>query len=240
MKFPAVAHRFCAVSFALLFGGATLAAPPQRVTVEYDMSHNGTAMAQVVETLQHDGKRYVLESEVKGKGLFALARSGSAKRSSLGEVTPAGLRPNEFRDRRGDRPENVARFNWAKGSLVQGEAGRTEAQAMPVLEQGASLSDRLSFLWTFAFNPPQGKEVRALLSDGKGLSTFRYAIAGSEVLKTPAGDFDTIKLVKQRDAGDDRGTEIWLASKRDFIPVRILVTEKDGTRIDQMVTRMGS
>ncbi|MBM3345207.1 MAG: DUF3108 domain-containing protein [Betaproteobacteria bacterium] len=240
MKLPAKTPWFFTMSIALFCSGTVLAAPPQRVTVEYDMSHNGTAMAQVVETMQHDGKRYVLESEVKGKGLFALARSGSAKRSSVGEVTPSGLRPNEFRDRRGDRPENVARFNWAKGSLSQGEAGRTDAQPMPALEQGASLSDRLSFLWSFAFSPPQGKEVRALLSDGRGLSTFRYAIAGNEVLKTPAGDIDTVKLVKQRDAGDDRGTEIWLASRRGFIPVRILVIEKDGTRIDQMVTRMGS
>lgn len=220
--------------------GTALAAPPPRVTLEYDMSYNGTAMAQVVETLQHDGRRYSLESEVKGKGLFALARSGSAKRSSHGDVTAAGLRPAEFRDRRGDRPENVARFNWAKGTLQQGEEGRAEAQSMPALEAGAALSDRLSFLWTFAFVPPAGKEVRAVLSDGKGLSTFRYTIAGAELLKTPAGDIETVKLVKQRDAGDDRGTEIWLASRREFLPVRILVVEKDGSRIDQVVTRIGN
>ena len=78
---------------AAAFAGPAYGAPPQRVTLEYDMSYNGTAMAQVVEVLQHDGKRYTLESEVKGKGLFALARSGSARRSSQGEVTAAGLRP---------------------------------------------------------------------------------------------------------------------------------------------------
>lgn len=220
--------------------GAAVAAPPQRVTLEYDMSYKGTAMAQVVETLQHDGKRYSLDSEVKGKGLYALLRSGSARRSSQGEVTPAGLRPSEFRDRRGDRPEHVARFNWAKGTLQQGEEGRGEVQAMPALEQATSLSDRLSFLWSFAFQPPAGKEVRALLTDGNGLSAFRYAIAGHETLKTAAGDIETVKLVKQRDPGDERGTEIWLAPKRDFLPVRILVIEKDGSRIDQVVTRIGA
>lgn len=219
---------------------AALAGPPQRVTLEYDMSHNGTAMAQVVEILQHDGKHYTLESEVKGKGLFALARSGSAKRSSQGEVTQAGLRPAVFRDRRGDRPESVARFNWSAGSVEQGEEGRSERRAIPAADQGAAVSDRLSFLWTFAFSAPVGKEIRAMLSDGRGLSSFRYALAGSELLNTPVGDIETVKLVKQLDPGDERGTEIWLASKRDFLPVRILVIEKNGARIDQMITRIGT
>lgn len=225
--------------FAVILAQTALATPPQRITIEYDMSHNGTAMAHVVETLQHDGKRYALESEVKGKGIFALARSGSAKRRSAGDVTPGGLKPAEFRDKRGDRPETVARFDWQKSVVVQGEDGRTETQAIPPAETGLVLSDRLSFLWQFAFQALQGKEIRALLSDGRGWSSFRYSIAGQEVLKTPAGDIEAMKLVKVRETGDDRGTEIWLATRRYLVPVRILVTEKDGTRIDQVATRIG-
>ena len=79
-----------------------------------------------------------------------------------------------------------------------------------------------------------------MLSDGRGFSSFRYALAGSELLNTPVGDIETVKLVKQLDPGDERGTEIWLASKRDFLPVRILVIEKNGARIDQMITRIGT
>ena len=225
--------------FAAMLAQSALALPPQRITIEYDMSHNGTAMAHVVETLQHDGKRYSLESEVKGKGIFALARSGSAKRRSSGDVTSGGLKPSEFRDKRGDRPETVARFDWQKSVVVQGEDGRTETQAIPPAESGLVLTDRLSFLWNFAFQSLQVKEIRALLSDGRGWSSFRYSIAGQEVLKTPAGDIDAMRLVKVRESGDDRGTEIWLATRRDFVPVRILVTEKDGTRIDQIATRIG-
>ena len=70
------------------------------------------------------------------------------------------------------------------------------------------------------------------------MSRHRYAVAGRETLKTPAGDFEALKLVKQRDAGDERETEIWLAAKRDFLPLRIVVVEKDGTRRDQILTRI--
>lgn len=228
---------------SLLFAAVTgaQALPPQRVVLEYDMSLNGTAMAQVVDRLEHDGKAYSLSEEVKGKGLYALARSGTARRSARGMVAAEGLKPLEFRDKRGNSPENMARFDWDKASLTLGQEGNTEIKPMPAREL---LSDRLSFLWTFAFLPPDaarpGKEIRAVLTDGRGLSSFRYLVSGVETLNTAAGPLQTVKLVKQRESGDDRATEIWLATERHYLPVRILVVEKDGTRIDQSLTRMGT
>jgi hypothetical protein len=41
-----------------------------------------------------------------------------------------------------------------------------------------------------------------------------------------------------RDGPDDKSTDIWFATERDFIPVRVLVVDKDGTRADQIVTRI--
>lgn len=233
------ASALCAV---LMLGAAQVhALPPQRVVLEYDMSHNGTAMAQVVDRLEHDGKTYSLNEEVRGKGVYALVRSGAARRSARGVVAADGLKPSEFRDKRGNSPENVARFDWDKASLSLGQEGKTEIKPMPAREP---LSDRLSFLWSFAFLPADaarpGKEIRAVLTDGRGLSTFRYVVSAVETLSTPAGTMQTVKLVKQRESGDDRATEIWLATERNYLPVRILVVEKDGARIDQVLTRMGT
>ena len=57
------------------------------------------------------------------------------------------------------------------------------------------------------------------------------------MLRTAAGNIETLHLVKLRDSGDARQTEIWLDVQRSYIPVRLLVVEKDGTRVDQVVTR---
>ena len=51
---------------------------------------------------------------------------------------------------------------------------------------------------------------------------------------------EALKLVKQRDPGDDRGTELWLAVRHHYVPVRVLVVEKDGTRLDQVATRVAA
>lgn len=219
---------------AMVLAGGAHAMPPQRVVMQYEMSRNGTAMVEVTETLEHDGRNYRISSEARGKGLFALAERGTARRMSRGVIDAHGLKPVEFRDRRGNGPEAVAHFDWSKKTLAQEFEGRNET-----LPLAGPAQDRLSFLYWFAFAPP-AKDIDVLIADGRGTTRFRYKAAGRETLKTPAGDIEALHLVKQRDGPEDRATDLWLASGRHFLPVRILVTEKDGTRIDQVVTRIGN
>jgi hypothetical protein len=235
-------------AFLLAWCGVAFAQPPHRVTLVYELSYNGTVAAELTEVLEHDGKNFTLASEGRGKGIGALLYRGAAKRLCRGEIVGAGLRPLEYRDQRGDKPADIARFDWAKNTLTQEHEGKSETASMPAAgaSSGASFpyQDRLSFLYNLAFQAAPdvkvGRQIKATLTDGKGLSQFQYQIAGKERLKTPAGELDTIHLVKQRENNDDRGTELWFASERDFLPVRILVIEKNGTRIDQVVTRIGN
>jgi hypothetical protein len=224
---------------ACIFAGTCAAQPPHKVSLSYDVSYNGLVAAELTEVLEHDGKSFSLTSEGRGKGIGALLYRGAAKRSCRGEVTSAGLRPLEYRDQRGDKPANVARFDWAGKTLTQEHDGKNETTSMV-----PPLQDRLSFLYNFAFQPSPdlkpGTEIKINLTDGKGLTQFQYDVAGTEMLKTPAGELETVHLVKQRDSKEDRGTEIWFASGRDYLPVRILVIEKDGARMDQVLTRIGN
>ena len=61
------------LSFAAVFlPAAAHAAPAQHVEIAYELGRNGAAMAEMVETLEHDGKSYRISARMKGKGLFAL------------------------------------------------------------------------------------------------------------------------------------------------------------------------
>lgn len=215
-------------------GVARGAGLPAEITIQYDLSRNGTAMVEVSEQLRHGNGRYRIDSEAKGKGILALSNRGSIRRSSEGEVVAGGLKPLEFRDRRGNGPVAVAKFEWAGKRIVHEFDGRTESTEL----KGGGVQDRLSFLWDFAFRPVPERSIALLLADGKGTSQVRYRIAGREKLETPAGVMDTVHIVKEKDAGDERGTEIWLALNRHNLPVRLLVIEKDGTRLDQIATRI--
>ncbi len=220
-----------------LFASVCAAQPPHRLSLTYEVSYNGVVAAELTEVLEHDGKSFALSSEGRGKGLGALLYRGAAKRFCRGEVTRDGLRPLEYREQRGDKPAATARFDWVRKTLTQEHEGRSETTKMLL-----PLQDRLSFLYTFAFQSASelrpGGDIRINVTDGKGLTRFQYKVAGTEVLKTAAGDLETVHLVKQRENQDDKGTELWFASARDYLPVRILVIEKNGVRIDQVLTRI--
>jgi hypothetical protein len=202
---------------ALSLAASAAAAPPQRVEIGWEIARNGAVVAEVSERLEHDGRSYRLQETWRGKGIYALR--GEAIRSSRGAVAADGLRPQAFEDKRPGRATRHAQFD---------PAART-----PTLQR----QDRLSFIWTFAFAPPR-ETVSVSVADGRHVAVYVYQAAGRERIRTPAGEFDALKLVKRRNGPDDRATEIWLAADRHYLPVRILVTEKDGGRFDQVAVKI--
>ena len=211
--------RSWSIPVLLSLAATAFAAPPRTVEVSYALSRNGTALAEVVDRLEHDGKTYRLEETWKGKGILAL--KGEAKRSSAGTVAPDGLRPQKFEDKRSGRDSLHHDFD--------------PRAPTPTLQR----QDRLSFVWTFAFAPPKGP-VTVSVADGKHVTSYTYEPAGRERVKTPAGEFDALKLVKKKKQPQDRGTEIWLALDRQYLPVRIVVEDKDGARLEQNAVKIAA
>ncbi|MEK6245377.1 MAG: DUF3108 domain-containing protein [Pseudomonadota bacterium] len=194
-----------------------VAAPPQRVEIGYEIARNGSVLAEVNQRLEHDGRSYRLSETWKGMGILSLR--GEVTRSSEGAVVADGLRPQKFEDRRRGRDTLHVEFDPA-------------ARTATLLRQ-----DQLSFIWTLAFAPPR-EAVTLSVSDGKRVASSTYRAEGRERVKTPAGDFDALKLVKRTDNPQDKATEVWLAVDRQYIPVRILVIDKDGTRLDQVAVKI--
>lgn len=218
------------LSLLISAAAAAQAAPPGRVEIAYEITRNGSAVAEIVDRLEHGGGKYQLTQVWKGKGVYALR--GTILRTSRGAVTADGLKPAEFIDERTGRSTASARLDWAAKTLTMKYKGAARTEPLP-----ARAHDRLAFLFDFSFAPPRGREVSFDLVDGRGQSRHVYAVNGRERLKTPAGEFQTIKLV--RGSAEER-TEIWLAAERSYLPVRVLVVGKDGTRVDQVATRLSA
>jgi hypothetical protein len=69
------------------------------------------------------------------------------------------------------------------------------------------------------------------------MSRHTYKPYGRERIATPAGEFDAVKLGRKNE-GSGEVAEIWLAADRGYLPVRIVVVEKDGTRYEHVATRI--
>ena len=205
------------LTIALSLASAAVAAPPRSVEIGYEIAQDGSVLAEVSQRLEHDGRSYRLTETWKGKGVYALG--GEAVRTSHGAVAADGLRPQKFEDKRPGRETRHADFDPA-------------AKTPTLLRQ-----DQLSFLWTMAFSPPRDT-VSATVADGKRVTSYTYKVAGRERVQTPAGEFNALKLVKRTDNPQDKATEIWLAIDRQYIPVRILVIDKGGKRLDQVAVKI--
>ena len=217
---------------ASLVACAAGAAPPAQVEIAYDVLRDGGRIAEVVMRFEHEGGRYRVVETWKGRGVYSFA--GEIVRASQGTVGPAGLRPLEFTDERSRRAPSRARFDWQARTLTTERKGRTQQQPLP-----ADAQDRLSFLLALAFAPPGAQPAVFSVTDGGGLSTYVYEAVARERVKVLYGELDALKVARRPDGPEDRRTtEIWLAPLLGDLPVRILLTDKDGSRIDQQAARI--
>ena len=209
---------------------AAHAEPPRQLEIAFAMSRNGSSIAEVIERFEYLQGNYKLTETWKGKGVYALL--GSARRVSQGSLAEGSLRPREFFDERSGRDTARAWFDWnAKTLTMQYKSSRASEPLPP------NAQDRLSFLFALSLVPGRADTVSYTIADGKGLSSHVYKVVGREHTRTPAGEFDTVKIARQSDDKREKA-ELWLAAERAYIPVRLLVVEKDGTRYEQLATRI--
>jgi len=217
------------ISLSLAFGAAAQTAPPARVHIEYELLRNGSAMAEVVEELEHGNGTYRLTETWKGRGIYALL--GRAKRVSEGSMSAWGPRPQEYTDERSGRSTQHVSFDWTANTITRRYKGATRTEPVP-----RDTQDRLSFLLALAFLSQKAEPVSFHIADGRGMSRHTYKLDGRERIRTPAGEFDAVKLARRNDSGEL--SEIWLAANRGYLPVRLVVTEKSGTRYEHVATRI--
>jgi hypothetical protein len=215
---------------AALEAAAQPVLPPARVEIEYELQRNGSTMAEVVEHLEHANGTYRMVETWKGRGVYALL--GRAKRTSEGVLGPEGPRPQHYVDERSGRDTQRVSFDWAANTITRRYKGSTRTEPVPPDTQ-----DRLSFLLALSFRSQKPEAATFHVADGRGMSHHTYQPDGRERIATPAGEFDAVK-VSRRNEGSGQVVEIWLAANRGYLPVRIVVTEKDGTRYEHVAQRI--
>src|SRR5438105_3292250 len=130
--------------FFLLISVAALAqaAPPASVEIDYEVTRNGMALADIEHRFEHTGGAYQVTETWRGRGLFSLR--GKIRRESRGAITAQGLQPLEYSDTRTGRDTERATFDWnAKTVTVQYQGG-PETLARPSPPQ-----DRVACLYEF-------------------------------------------------------------------------------------------
>jgi hypothetical protein len=221
---------FLPISFAAALAAHAQGAAPLRVEIEYEFMRNGKTVAEVLERLERANGNYQITETWKGKGIYAVM--GKAKRSSQGSLDADGPRPHEYVDERSGRDTQRASFDWNAGTITRRYKGSTRTEPVP-----RGTQDRLSFLFALSFASQKDVPISFYVADGRGMSRHAYQPNGRERIATPAGEFDAVKVARRNESSNEV-SEVWFAANRDYLPVRIVVVEKDGTRYEHVARRI--
>jgi hypothetical protein len=210
-----------------------LPAPPSHVEIEYRILRKGSvAGVERHSYLAGEDGRYVLTSIAEPKGLLALALSDLTQKSE-GTVIEQGLKPATFIYHYGKNPDKAqkATFNWEAGTLLMETGSRR--QEVPLTD---GVQDLMSFMYQFMFVPPL-QEMQLAITNGKRLKTYAYGFEGEETLQTPFGEVRCLHIGRAGGDGEEK-TDLWLAADYHYLPVKISKTEKDGTVLERIATRL--
>jgi hypothetical protein len=231
-----VVPRLAVVALTVALAGAA-AAPtaPQAVSASYDVFLHGVQIATMNETYEASATEYRLVSESVAVGVLALFQKDAVRFVSSGRLTPAGLQPQRFEGKRNDNDPRRVRgeFDWRASTLTIEHHGKTETLPLP-----RGTQDRLSFLYQFMFvAPDKPRQMEISMTNGRKLDRYQYSVAPGVELDTPLGRLATVHLVKQRQP-DESATELWLSPQHRYLPVKMMIVERNGSRYEQIATRL--
>jgi len=221
---------FLLISAVALAARAAPAPLQGNFEIQFEVSCEGTTVAEVVERVEISGSSYQMTETSKGKGIYALL--GSAKRTSRGNIKDGILQPLEFADERTGRDTARAWFDYKAQTITMQYSGHKGSEEMPPNSQ-----DRLSFLLQVTMMPGRTKHMKLSIFDGKGQSRHEYDVETRERVHTPAGDFDAVRITRRTEPGQRDSAHLWVAA--DFgLPVRLVHVERDGKRCEHVAKRI--
>lgn len=179
--------------------------------------------------LEQRGRRYIYSSTTEPAGLIALFRDDRiTERSTWTWWKRKRIRPLEYRyTHEGSKKNRDAHliFQWDRNRVSNTVQGHTWYMQIP-----DGTLDKFSVHLAVMLDLQKGEEqMEYHIADGGKLKTYRFRTLGRERVETPAGTFDTVKLMRVRE-DMDRETYIWCAPKLNYLLVRMEHIEEDGGR----------
>jgi hypothetical protein len=185
------------MGYALLMGEQRL--PAGKTTHQWEVSEDG---------------KYRLEAltEPTNVALIPWFKPGRTLWRSIGRVTPQGLQPESFVEKKEGHPsENRAAMDWAASQV-------TVAGITAPLQKDTQ--DALSVFYQLGY-PGAAAPGEMSVTDGSKFDAYRFEVLGEEQLDMPFGQTLRTMRVRARYGTGREQTDVWIAIERFGLPVQI-------------------
>ncbi len=219
----------------------TLSAQPdtaqrlQSYSAEYRVSIGNLVIgrANITLNLSSDG-RYRYRAYTAPVGLAAVFRKDEITEQSEGRIENDSIIPSRYlyTHKRPKRTRQVnLDFNWESGRVANQTAGSLWSMEVPPGTQD-KFSQQLALILAL------GRGDRAAeyqVADGGLLKSYRYTEVDRELISTESGEYQTIRLARNKDDRPSRAT-LWFAPDLNYLPVKIAKHEKDGDYLMELIS----
>ena len=206
--------------------GVKFSVPPSG-ELQYDTFYNGVRNQPGTIHWTSNAQSYEMVVSVP------LPFVGTFVYSSHGRIDAFGLAPDQYIEKRGRRPEDVAIFNRTDKNIAF-----TRTPTTLPLPDGAQ--DRFSMVMQLAslvrgdpaaYKP--GVTQQFFVVDNNSGENWPVETIGDETIRTAQGYLETrhFKRLPRHD-GDLRRIDVWLAPSLGWLPARIMQTEPNGTQFE--------
>lgn len=173
---------------------------------------------------QHDGHHYQARQEIKA---FLL---GSRGQTSTGQVSAAGLVPEQFSDQ--GRSKKTAVLDFAAQQAYFSSAAAPAAIGPGAQDRLSVFLQLSSLLATAPEHYPRGTEITFTTVGSNAAERWTFRVEELENLDLPLGALPARKIERLPRHPQDQRAALWLAPALDYLPARIRLTQANGDFVD--------
>jgi Protein of unknown function (DUF3108) len=195
--------------------------------VNYTLYSNDTKIGLMERRFfQEDDGNYAFRSESKTTGFISFFRKDHIVEVSNWGFIDSSFKPLLYKYQhtggKKDRDVEIS-FNWDTGKIKNRVNDSTwNMQTEP------GILDKLLYQLTIMSDLSAGIVPESYtIADGGKIKQYKFTRIAEEILKTPLGEFKTIKILRQK-LNSKRDTFLWCAYDLGFLPVKVINTEKKG------------
>ncbi|MEX0605179.1 DUF3108 domain-containing protein [Marinobacter sp.] len=251
MKLPSCVYALLLTSSALVMAGAANASVPEKLIPD------GQILKKTDPAETPSGKLTALRSRYSASIDKGVAINGSAVRSLEPQSDGTWLYRFDVDSFIADIEESLS-FRWENNQVIplhyryklSGFMIRNRERSIEFNQEAQTVSghfegdkfrmdlkknalDPLGYQLQLMLDLKAGRrELTYSVTDEGDYDEHRFAVLGEESLKTALGELNTIKAEKVRDSDSKRETLMWFAPELDYLLVRLVQVESDGTRYE--------
>jgi hypothetical protein len=207
---------------------------PAKISIDYQLT-SSFADGHAVYHWRRDGDEYSISSEAEAVGFFTLFLEGRIIQEASGIVTPAGLRPSRFVERKPDNPNEGLEFDWAAHKVTMDRHNEKKT-----VDLADNTVDWLSMIFQMAHMPPKGDAYTLQVYTQRKLYKFDLHILGEEEIEIPMGKVRGLHL-RHIDPEDQSVVDVWLGIDQHYLPVKLRYpVARNRLTVEQVATSVTS